>query len=99
MRRFARISGIALAGIGVLTLAWVVIVWQWQDPVTGLYTRWEQHKLAQQLEHEFATHPGPRFARSESLAAEARAIERAAARFRHSAGVGQAIGRILIPRL
>ena len=37
--------------------------------------------------------------RSESVAAEARAIELAAARFRHSASVGQAIGRIVIPRL
>jgi sortase A len=99
MRRFARISGIALAVIGALTLAWVVVVWQWQDPFTGLYTRWEQHKLAQQLQHEFATQPRVHFAGKESLAAEARAIERAAARFRRTAAVGQAIGRIVIPSL
>jgi sortase A len=99
MRRFARISGIVLAAAGVLTLAWVVVVWRWQDPFTGLYTRWEQHKLAQQLQHEFATDPGPRFAGTESLAAEARALERAAAAFRRTAVVGQAIGRIVIPRL
>jgi sortase A len=99
MRRFTRISGIVLAALGALALVWVFVVWRWQDPFTGLYTRWQQHKLAQQLQQEFATHPGPRFVRSESLAAEARAIERAAARFRHSAGVGQAIGRIVIPRL
>ena len=99
MRRFARISGVVLATLGVLALVWVVVVWRWQDPVTGLYTRWQQHKLAQQLRHEFATHSGPRFVQSESLAAEARAIELAAARFRHGAGVGQAIGRIVIPRL
>jgi sortase A len=99
MRRFARISGIALAVIGALTLAWVVIVWQWQDPFTGLYTRWEQHKLAQQLQHEFATQPGVHFVGHESLTAEARAIEQAAVRFRHTAAVGQAIGRIVIPSL
>src|SRR5438309_11304002 len=99
MRRFARISGIALAVMGALTLAWVVVVWQWQDPFTGLYTRWEQHKLAQQLQHELATQPWPKFVQSESLAAEARAIELAAARFRHTAKEGQAIGRIIIPRL
>jgi sortase A len=99
MRRFARISGIALVAVGALTLAWVIVVWQWQDPVTGLYTRWEQHKLAQQLQHELATYPGPRFVRNESLAAEARAIELAAARFRQDATAGQAIGRIVIPRL
>jgi sortase A len=99
MRRFARISGIALAVIGALTLAWVVVVWQWQDPFTGLYTRWEQHKLAQQLQHEFATQPGVHFVGHESLTVEARAIEQAAARLRHTAAVGQAIGRIVIPSL
>jgi sortase A len=99
MRRFARISGIVLAVLGVLTLAWVVVVWQWQDPFTGLYTRWEQHKLAQQLQHKFATQTGPKFTENESLAAEAGAIELAAARFRHTAAEGQAIGRIIIPRL
>src|SRR4249919_3888075 len=99
MRRFARISGIALAVLGGLTLVWVIVVWQWQDTFTGLYTRWEQHELAQQLQHEFATQPGPKFAGNESLAAEARAIEQAAARFRRTATQGQAIGRIIIPRL
>jgi sortase A len=99
MRRIARISGIALATIGALTLAWVIVVWQWQDPLTGLYTRWQQHKLAQQLQHQFAINPGPRFVGNESLAAEARAIERAAARLRRTAAVGQAIGRIIIPSL
>lgn len=99
MRRIARISGIALAGVGVLTLAWVIVVWRWQDPFTGLYTRWEQHKLAEQLQHELATQPWPKFVAGESLSAEARAIERAAARFRRSATEGQAIGRIIIPRL
>ena len=99
MRRFARISGVVLAALGVLALVWVVVVWRWQDPFTGLYTRWQQHNLAQQLQQEFATHPGPKFVRSESLAAEARAIELAAAHFRRSARVGQAIGRIVIPGL
>ena len=88
-----------MAAVGGLALVWVVVVWRWQDPFTGLYTRWEQHKLAQQLQHEFATDSGPKFARTESLGAEARAIEMAAARFRRTAGVGQAIGRIVIPRL
>ena len=99
MRRFVRITGTVLTVVGVLVLVWVVVVWRWQDPVTGLYTRWEQHKLAQQLQHELAIDPGPTFVRTESLAADARAIEVAAARFRHTARAGQAIGRIVIPRL
>jgi len=99
MRRFARISGLVLAGIGVLALVWVIVVWRWEDPFTALYTTWEQHKLAQQLQHELITEPAPKLARGESLAAEARAIERAATRFRHTATAGQAIGRIIVPRL
>jgi sortase A len=99
MRRFARISGIVLASVGVLTLAWVVVVWRWQDPFTGLYTRWEQHKLAQQLQHELDTQEWPVFGHHEPLALEARAIEQAAARFRRTATDGQAIGRIIVPRL
>lgn len=99
MRRFARLSGIVLAAIGLLALVWVIVVWRWQDPFTALYTTWQQHKLSQQLQHELATEPGPKLVHGESLAAEARAIEHAAARFRRTATQGQAIGRIIIPRL
>jgi sortase A len=99
MRRVARISGLALGTLGLLTLVWVVVVWRWQDPFTGLYTTWEQHELTQQLRHELETPLGPRLVRGESPAAEARAIEVAAARFRHSAHEGQAIGRIIVTRL
>jgi sortase A len=99
MRRLARISGIALATLGVLALVWVVVVWRWQDPFTALYTTWQQHKLAQQLDHEMAAQPAPKPRRGESLAVEARAIETAAARFRHTTKEGQAIGRIVVTRL
>ena len=99
MRRLARISGIVLATLGVLALVWVVVVWRWEDPFTALYTTWQQHKLAQQLDHEMAAQPEPRPRHGESLAAEARAIEGAAVRFRHTAKEGQAIGRIKVTRL
>jgi sortase A len=99
MRRLARISGIVLASLGVLALVWVVVVWRWEDPFTALYTTWQQHKLAQQLDHEMAAQPEPRPRHGESLAAEARAIEGAAVSFRHTAKEGQAIGRIIVTRL
>jgi sortase A len=99
MRRFARLSGIVLAAIGLLGLVWVLVVWRWQDPFTALYTTWQQHKLAQQLRHELATQPAPKFVRGESLSTEAHAIELAAARFRRTTTEGQAIGRIIVPRL
>ncbi len=99
MRRFARLSGVFLTIIGLLGLVWVLVVWRWGDPFTALYTTWEQHKLGQQLQHELARDPGPAFRQGESLTAEARTIERAAARFRQTSTVGQAIGRIVVPRL
>jgi sortase A len=88
-----------MATLGVLALVWVVVVWRWQDPFTALYTTWEQHKLAEQLQHEMAAPPPVKFKHGESPEAEARAIQLAAARFRHTAGEGQAIGRIIVTRL
>ena len=99
MRRFARLSGVLLTIVGVLGLVWVLVVWRWQDPFTALYTTWEQHKLAEQLHDELVRVPGPKFEPGESLADEARAIERAAGRYRRTATAGQAIGRIRVPRL
>ena len=93
-----------LMGLGVLLLAWVILVWRWQDPFTALYTMWQQHELAQQLNSEFAQQAPLKAApRGVSLTAkrnaEAREIAAAAARFRHDAKEGQAIGRIVIGRL
>jgi sortase A len=89
-----------MAVAGVLALAWVVVVWRWQDPVTGLYTRWQQHRLEAELNREFRTYahaPGANVL--VDRAREAKTIEADAARLRRSAGSGQAIGRILVPRL
>ena len=48
MRRLARILGTLLIVGGVGTLGWAVLVWQWQDPFTAAYTKYEQHKLSGQ---------------------------------------------------
>ncbi len=101
MRRFARAVGLVVAGVGALMLIWAVVVWQWQDPFTALYTTWQQHRLASELDHEFQAYARPRAPTRALLntTAEARTLELAATRFRRTAGRGQAIGRILIPRL
>ncbi len=88
-----------MAILGILALVWVVVVWRWQDPFTALYTTWEQHELAQQLQHEMEAPLGPNLVKHESPAAEAHDIEVAAARFRQTATEGQAIGRIIVTRL
>ena len=98
MRRAAKISGIVLMVAGVLTLAWAVTVWQWQDPFTALYTHWQQGKLAASLKREVAAYRPPRVERGD-LAAERRAIAADAAAWRRRARPGEAIGRIEIGRI
>ena len=102
MRRAARIAGSVLVLAGVLTLVWALVVWRWQDPFTALYTHWQQRGLAADLRREIdAYRPvrplGPAVA--SDAAAERRAVAADAARFRRTAQVGEAIGRIRIPRL
>jgi sortase A len=97
MRRVARIAGTIMVAGGLLTLLWVVVVWQWQDPFTALYTRWEQHRLASSYDERFTKfHPLPA---GDTLAAERRTIAREAARYRRESKRGEAIGRIKVPRL
>jgi sortase A len=98
MRRSARILGTLMVVGGVLTLLWVVVVWQWQDPFTALYTRWEQHRLASSYDERFAKFRPLRPA-SDNLAAERLAIAHDAARYRRESKTGEAIGRIKVPRL
>jgi sortase A len=99
MRRAIRILGTASVVAGAGVLAWTLLVWQWQDPFTALYTHYEQHRLARSLDAEFRHYAAERAPVGEAVAAEQRRIARAAARFRRSAHEGQAIGRIIVPRL
>ena len=100
MRRTARISGTVLVIAGVGVLAWTVAVWRWQDPFTGLYTHYEQHRLSHSLDKEFAAYAAPKRTRArEAVASEERHLASAAERFRRNAREGQAIGRIIVPRL
>src|ERR1700730_8304607 len=98
MRRIARITGALMVVAGVLTLAWAVVVWRWQDPFTALYTHWQQSRLSANLDHQFAAYHPVRIDRTD-LAAERRAISADARRFRATEKTGQAIGRIVIGRI
>jgi sortase A len=101
MRQAIRIMGAVLLGAGVLGIAWALLVWQWQDPVTALYTTYQQHSLSTSYEHAYATyrvpsvppaHQGP------DLQAERRRLEQAR-RYRLTLERGQALGRLRVPRL
>lgn len=99
MRRVARISGALLIAAGVLTLAWAVAVWRWQDPFTALYTGWEQRQLATSLDKQLETfEPAAANATSNPVVMQ-RMVARAAKQFRLEAKRGQAIGRITIGRI
>jgi sortase A len=98
MRRILRIVGGLMMVAGVLTLAWAVVVWRWEDPFTALYTHWQQDKLSSSLSHQFAEYHPVRIDRT-NLAAERLAISKDAVTFRRTAKTGQAIGRIVIGRI
>ena len=99
MRRAARVLGTVLLAAGLLGVAWTITVWRWQDPFTALYTHYEQAKLDRSLERQITgyrtMHPGVESTavREQQLVATAAAAERRRAR------VGQAIGKIVVPRM
>ena len=100
--RWARRVGTALIVLGVGVLAWTLVVWQWNDPFTSLYTRWQQR----QLESDYAAlveqqppPPKPSVATGAPAPDPEAVIRAEATRFRKSVGEGDAIGRIVIPRL
>jgi sortase A len=98
MARSTRILGTVLVVAGALTLVWALLVWQWMDPFTGLYTKWKQHQLAAQYDKRAAAFR-PATAVGASLAAERRVIAREARAYRAATYRGEAIGRIRIPRI
>ena len=59
MRRVARITGTVMIVAGACSIAWVLLVWQWQDPFTAIYAKYEQHKLASSFAHRFAEYRPP----------------------------------------
>jgi sortase A len=97
MRRALRILGTVLAVTGALTLVWALLVWQWQDPFTALYTKWKQRQLTSQYEERARTFETS--ISSESIAAERASVARAAKRYRRNSKSGQGIGRLRVPRM
>jgi sortase A len=97
MRRRVHLLGTLLAVAGALTLVWALLVWQWQDPFTALYTTWKQHQLASQYDKRArsftTTISGP------TVKAERASIAREAKLYRLNSKRGQVIGRLRVPRM
>jgi sortase A len=98
MRRGLRVLGTALVVCGVGAVVWALVVWRWQEPFTALYTKFEQHRLASQYDRLVAGYHARRL-ESASLAVVRRTIAEEARRYRLATHQGQAIGRIIVPRL
>jgi sortase A len=98
MRRKLRLLGSVLAVMGLLAVAWSLVVWQWQDPFTALYTLWKQHQLAAQYAKRASAFRATAPADS-SLAAERRDVAAEATTYRLETHRGEAIGRIVVPRM
>jgi sortase A len=105
--RITRLLGTFLVVLGVGAVAWTIVVWQWQDPFTALYTTYQQHKLSGQYRKIAATYhplvarqhaPRPTSA-AQRIALERRLIARDAARYRATLHPGRALGRIKVPHL
>ena len=102
MRQLLRITGAVLVGAGVLGLAWALLVWQWQDPITALYTTYQQHRLAASYNQTFDAYRAaavPVVDRRVNLEAERRLIGLEARRYRRTLRTGQPVGRLRVPRL
>ncbi len=89
--------------VGLCSVAWVVLVWQWQDPFTAVYTKYQQHKLASSFAHEFANYrppvAGPQTSRGAPAKTDRARIAVAARAYRLSLHEGKPVGRLVVPRL
>jgi sortase A len=97
VRKSIRILGTLLTVAGVLTLAWVVVVWRWQDPFTAVYTHFQQARLSHAYDRRAAAfHPhlsaGDLASSERRVAAEARAYSR-------TLKTGDPVGRLRIGRI
>lgn len=101
-RRLLRVLGSLLVVGGALTLVWVVVVWQWQDPFTAVYTHFQQSRLAHAYDRKataFATQVSVSLPAHADLASEKRVVARDAARYARTLKTGDPVGRIEIGRI
>ncbi|MCW2962850.1 MAG: class sortase [Actinomycetia bacterium] len=97
MRKTSRIFGSLLIVAGVLTLAWVVLVWRWEDPFTAVYTHFQQARLASTYDKRAAAFH-PQLARGD-LASVERQVASEAHAYRNTLRPGEPVGRLRIGRI
>jgi sortase A len=103
--------GFVFVGLGVLMVAWVGVTIWWGDPITSLYTAYEQRALSHKLDslnRQWATKPVGLPTATAAFRNNAAVSEKAslaaimrlrASAFERGLTDGSPIGRIVIPRL
>jgi sortase A len=104
-----RKAGIVLTSAGLLLLVWLAVTIWWGDPVTSLYTRYEQRGLATRLDtvernwlatsRSSAAVAVDRTSKTVAARSAAARVAAQAIAFRSSLHDGDPIGRIVVPRL
>jgi sortase A len=89
---------------GLVVGAWTITVWQWQDPLTAIYTAHRQSQLNSALEHRadaFAVTLPPRTTTAvvPRRAASAAALRRLATAYAANTAEGDPLGKLIVPRL
>jgi sortase A len=91
--------------VGLLVLAYGAAVLFWRDPVTDLYSRYQQHKLAGELEHAWPHYRTGRLGAdfhgedAARLGAVQEQVAEAARDFQRRLRDGKPLGRIVIRRM
>ena len=98
MRRSVRALGTLLLVAGALTLAWVVVVWRWQDPFTALYTHIKQAQLSHTYDKRAADFH-PQAIKGHDLASERASMNADAHAYAKTLHPGDPVGRITIGRI
>jgi sortase A len=97
VRQLTRLVGTLVVVVGLGTLGWAVLTWQWEDPFTSVYTQLEQRKLTERYERRAAEFTRESAAPVASISAAS--IRRQARRYRTLMGKGAPLGRMRIPRV
>jgi sortase A len=105
MARGRRRLGTAFIVVGLALIAYAAAVAFWRDPLTDLYTRYQQHKLAGELERAWPDYEtgrlGSDFRGDEAarLAAVRAQVAEAARDFQRRLRDGKPMGRLVVRRM
>jgi sortase A len=103
-RRVIRALSWILVALGLMVGAWTVTVWQWQDPLTALYTAHRQSQLNSEFRRTADAFVAklPQTTRSATVPRRApspSALRRLASTYAADTPDGHPLGKLVVPRL